>query len=50
MAVGLYKGARFNGEFDMGNGVNADLQNRVEGAVFKKYEGFEEYLGGVDVE
>ena len=27
----------------------ADLQNRVEGAVFKKLEGFEEYLGGVDV-
>ena len=34
----------------MGNGVNADLQNRIEGTVFKKYEGFEEYLGGVDVE
>ena len=27
----------------------ADLQNRVEGAVFKKLKGFEEYLGGVDV-
>ena len=34
----------------MGNGVNADLQNRIEGAVFKKLKGFEEYLGGVDVE
>ena len=50
MAVGLYNGARFNGEFDMGNGVNKDLQNRIEGTVMKKYEGFEEYLGGVDVE
>ena len=26
-----------------------DLQNRVEGTVMKKYEGFEKYLGGVDV-
>ena len=34
----------------MGNSVNADLQNRIEGAVFKKLKGFEEYLGGVDVE
>ena len=34
----------------MGNGVNADLQNRIEGAVFKRLKGFEEYLGGVDVE
>ena len=34
----------------MGNGVSADLQNRIEGAVFKKLKGFEEYLGGVDVE
>ena len=33
----------------MGNGVDADLQNRIEGTVSKKYEGFEEYLGGVDV-
>ena len=50
MVVGLYNGARCDGEFDMSNGVNADLQNRIEGTVVKKYEGFEEYLGGVDVE
>ena len=34
----------------MGNGVDADLENRIKGVVFKKLEGFEEYLGGVDVE
>ena len=34
----------------MNNGVSEDLQNRVEGAVFKKLKGFEDYLGGVDVE
>ena len=36
----------------MDNGVNTYLQNRIRIYIdcFKKYEGFEEYLGGVDVE
>ena len=50
MATGLYNGVKYGGEFVMGHAVNAVLQSRVEGTVFKKYEGFEEYLGGVDVE
>ena len=33
----------------MGYDVSNDLHDRIEGTVFRKLEGFEDYLGGVDV-